>query len=88
MLSTNVTINSTNPKANAESVSEELNSKSPTNEFTIVTVTVVISSSGFHERFGLNPAAITTIIVSPKALDKPSNDAEIIPGIAEGKTMF
>ena len=41
---------------NADRVSGELNSKSPTNEFTIVTVTVVISSNGFHDRFGLKPA--------------------------------
>jgi hypothetical protein len=52
-----VTTNNTNPNANAERVSGELNSKSPTNAFTIVTVTVVISSNGFHDKFGLNPAA-------------------------------
>ena len=56
--------------------------------YTIVTVTVVISSSGFHERFGLNPAAITTIIVSPNAFERASSEAEIIPGIADGKTIF
>ena len=35
----------------ADSVSGELNSKSPTNEFTIVTVTVVMSSNGFQDKF-------------------------------------
>ena len=43
MLRIKVTINKINPNANAERVSGELNSKSPTNELTIVTVTVVIS---------------------------------------------
>src|SRR5574344_2719127 len=83
-----VTINNINPKAKAERVSGELNSKSPTKLFTIVTVTVVISSSGFQERFGLKPAAITTIIVSPKARESARSDAEIIPGIALGITIF
>src|SRR5574344_1457229 len=83
-----VTINSISPKAKALKVSGELNSKSPTKLFTIVTVTVVISSSGFHERFGLKPAAITTIIVSPKARDSARSDADIIPGIALGITIF
>ena len=39
-----VTTNRINPNAKADRVSGELNSKSPTNEFTIVTVTVVMSS--------------------------------------------
>ena len=81
-----VTTNSTNPNANAERVSGELNSKSPTSAFTIVTVTVVISSSGFQERFGRRPAAITTTIVSPKAFDKARSDAEIIPFPSEEVT--
>jgi len=88
ILSTKVTTNSISPKANAERVSGELNSKSPTREFTIVTVTVVISSNGFQDKFGLSPAAITTIIVSPIAFEKPRIQAEMIPGRAEGNTIF
>ena len=82
-----VTANNINPNANADSVSGESNSKSPTSELTIVTVTVVISSNGFIDKFGLKPAAITTIIVSPKAFESPRSDAEIIPGSADGKTI-
>ena len=87
MFKISVTTNKTKPKANAESVSGELNSKSPTKAFTIVTVTVVISSSGFHDKFGRYSAAITTTIVSPNAFDNASSEAEIIPGIADGNTI-
>lgn len=83
-----VIIKRASPKAKADSVAGELNAKSPTSEFTMVTVAVVISSNGFKERLGLSPAAITTIIVSPKAFEKAKRIAEIMPGIAEGRTIL
>ena len=57
------------PKANAAIVLVLSNSWSPTNKVTIWTVTVVTASKGFIVILADNPAAMTTIIVSPIALD-------------------
>ncbi len=82
-----VIANKTKPKAKADKVSGELNSKSPTRAFTMLTVTVVMSCKGLKERFALNSAAMTTIMVSPKAFERANKQAEIMPGSAVGSTM-
>ena len=52
---------------------------------TIWTVTVVTFSNGFAVKFGAVPAATTTIIVSPIALETPNKKAPTIPGNAAGR---
>ena len=47
---------------------------------------VVVESNGFIVRFAAKPAAITTIIVSPIALDTANKTDPIIPGKAAGIT--
>ena len=49
---------------------------------------VVVDSSGFIVRLAAKPAAITTIIVSPIALDTANRIEPIIPGKAAGITTF
>ena len=49
---------------------------------------MVTASNGFTVRLADNPAAITTIIVSPIALDIASKKPPTIPGNAAGKTTF
>lgn len=49
---------------------------------------VVVDSSGLMVRFAAKPAAITTIIVSPMALDTANNTEPTIPGNAAGITTF
>ena len=39
-------------------------------------------------KFPVNPAAITTIMVSPMARERASKNAPTIPGKAEGKITF
>ena len=47
---------------------------------------VVVDSRGLIVRLAANPAAITTIMVSPIALDTANNTDPIIPGNAAGIT--
>ena len=49
---------------------------------------VVVDSRGFIVRFAAKPAAITTIIVSPIALETAKRIDPIIPGKAAGITTF
>ena len=51
-------------------------------------MTVVTESKGFAVNLAAIPAAITTIIVSPIALDTANKTAPTIPGRAAGKTTF
>ena len=51
-------------------------------------VIVVVDSSGLMVKFAANPAAITTIIVSPIALETASKTEPTIPGKAAGMTTF
>ena len=88
MLKMKVNINSVRAKAKAAKVFGELNSWSPTKSVTICAVAVVTESSGFRVNFATNPAAITTIIVSPIARDTAKITAPTIEGVAEGKTTF
>ena len=78
-------MNSVKPSANAASVFALSNSWSPISRTTIWTVTAVTDSKGLNVRFAATPAAITTIIVSPMALDNASKIALTIPGRAAGK---
>ena len=61
------------------------NSWSPIKSVTICTVTVVTDSKGLAVSFAASPAAITTIIVSPIALEVAKRMDPIIPGRAAGK---
>ena len=88
MLRNNVITNKTNPKANADNVLGLSNSWSPIKATTIWTVTVVTFSKGLPVRLGAVPAATTTIIVSPIALDIANKNAPTIPGKAAGKITF
>ena len=48
-----------------------------------------MDSNGLRVRFAANPDAITTIIVSPIALETPNKIDPTIPGKAAGKiTLF
>ena len=85
MFITSVTMKSVSPKEKALSVSELSKAWSPCKACTICTVTVVISSRKLKLIFGRKLAAITTIIVSPKARESPSKQAAMMPGIASGK---
>ena len=49
---------------------------------------VVVDSRGFIVKFAAKPAAITTIIVSPIALETAKRIDPIIPGRAAGITTF
>jgi phosphate transport system permease protein len=51
-------------------------------------VTVVTAENGLTVTFAANPAAITTIIVSPIALEIANKRAPTIPGRAAGKMTF
>jgi len=79
-------MNKVRPKAKADCVFGLSNSWSPTKIITICVVIVVVDSSGLIVRFAAKPAAITTIIVSPIALDTASNTEPIMPGKAAGIT--
>ena len=83
-----VAINNVNPNAKADWVFGLSNSWSPTSIITIWVVIVVVDSKGLIVRFAARPAAITTIIVSPIALDTANNMDPIIPGNAAGITTF
>ena len=80
--------NNTNPKANADKVLGLSNSWSPIKATTIWTVTVVTFSKGLAVKLAAVPAATTTIIVSPIALEIASKKAPTIPGSAAGKITF
>ena len=88
MLSINVNTKRAKPRPNADRVLISSNSVSPVNRETIWTVTVVTVSKGFIVKFALNPAAITTIIVSPIALLMANKKAPTRPGKAAGNTTF
>ena len=49
---------------------------------------VEVDSSGFIVRLAASPEAITTIIVSPTALDTAKSIEPTIPGKAAGKITF
>ena len=87
-LSINVITNKVNPNAKADMVFGLSNSWSPINITTICVVIVVEASRGFAVRFATKPAAITTIIVSPMALDTAKRNQQIIPGKAAGIITF
>ena len=61
---------------------------SPIATDTIYPVIVCIDSKGFNVIWGLAPAAIATIIVSPIALDIAKINDETIPEIDAGNTIF
>ena len=48
----------------------------------------MVDSSGLIVKFAAKPAAITTIIVSPIALDTANKTEPTIPGSAAGITTF
>ena len=81
-------INNINPNAKAARVFGLSNSWSPTSNVTIWTVTVVTADRGFAVRLAARPAAMTTIIVSPIALETASKRALTMPGNAAGKITF
>ena len=76
---------SVSPRAKAAIVLLLSNSWSPIKSVTICTVTVVTDSNGLAVSFAASPAAITTIIVSPIALEVAKRIDPIIPGRAAGK---
>ena len=51
-------------------------------------MTVVTESNGLTVKLALNPAAITTIIVSPMARLTAKRTAPTKPGIAAGRTTL
>ena len=51
-------------------------------------MTVVVDSNGLIVKFAAKPAAITTIIVSPIALETANKIDPTIPGNAAGNTTF
>jgi hypothetical protein len=51
-------------------------------------VIVVVDSNGFKVKLAARPAAITTIIVSPIALETARSTDPTIPGRAAGKTTL
>lgn len=77
---------STRPRPKADRVSGLSKDWSPVRASTMRTLTVVMPSSGFQDRLGCNPAAMTTIMVSPTVRDMASRQAEIMPGRAAGRT--
>ncbi len=81
-------MNKVNPNAKAANAFALSNSWSPTSKTTICTVTAVTDSNGFAVKFAVTPAAITTIMVSPIALDTANSMALIIPGNAAGNITF
>ena len=81
-------MNKVNPKAKADWVFGLSNSWSPTKIITIWVVIVVVDSNGLIVKFAARPAAITTIMVSPIALDTASKTEPMIPGNAAGITTF
>ena len=83
-----VTINNDIPKANAAWVFGTPNAWSPIKMTTICAVIVEVDSNGFKVKFAANQDAITTIIVSPIAIETPNNIDLTIPGTAAGKITF
>ena len=89
ILRSNVIKNKVKPKANATSVFGLSNSTSPIRLVTIRVVIVVAGSKGLNVKLAARPEAITTIIVSPTALETPNKIEPTIPGNAAGKiTLF
>ena len=87
-LRSSVTINNVNPRAKAAWVLGLSNSWSPINITTIWVVIVVAASNGLAVNLAASPAAITTIMVSPIALDTANRNEPTIPGNAAGNKTF
>ena len=51
-------------------------------------ILIPVPTGGLMVKLAVNPAAMTTIIVSPIALEIARSTAPIIPGIAAGITIF
>ena len=88
MLRINVITNRDKPKAKATKVLGFSNSTSPIRAVTICVVIVVAGSSGLNVKLARKLAAITTIIVSPIALEMANKKDPIIPGSAAGNITF
>ncbi len=88
MLSVRVIRNRMDATPKAARVCGLLNSVSPVRMATIWTVAVVIGFSGLRVMFAMRPAAMTTIIVSPIALEIAMIMALIMLGVAIPRRSF
>src|SRR5690606_15088773 len=78
---------SVSPTAKMVLYSTEPNGASPRLIWTMYAVMVWMLSSGFSVRFGVEPAAIATAIVSPIARESASRKDAMMPESAAGTTV-
>ena len=84
MFIVNVSTNSSEPDREDRLVAEDALRRSPVPAAAMNAVIVCIASPGLKARFGVPPAAISTIIVSPTARETPSTNDATMPESAAG----